>query len=119
MHASRVALSAAGRVALSRRRPLKAALEITESAAVRLRTLLAANPSALGIRVGVKSRACSRRRSAQPAYHRRGERCSCRRFRRQKLPLALVFFYPRCAPAHRTPRAHLPAQAAATASPTR
>ena len=60
MRASRALLASAGRVALAparARRPLKAAIEVTDAAAARLRVLLAGKPDATGIRVGVKTRA--------------------------------------------------------------
>lgn len=67
---ARVRFFSAGRVALvspRARRPIKAAIEVTESAAARLRELLSARPDAAGIRVGVKTRAwLARARSCAP-----------------------------------------------------
>ena len=66
MRRSLALLSAAGKVSLSppaaarARRPLKAAIEITEAAAARVRELVAAKGAgALGIRLGVKTRGCN------------------------------------------------------------
>ena len=61
MRASSRALASAGKVALAparARRALPAAVEVTEEAASRLRALLAGKPAALGVRLGVKTRAC-------------------------------------------------------------
>lgn len=53
-------LLAAGKVAIARtRRPLKAAIEITDSAAERLKSMLASKPDVLGVRLGVKTRGCN------------------------------------------------------------
>lgn len=58
---SLVRFFSAGRVALAPRvrRPIKAAIEVTDSAAARLRELLVARPDAAGIRIGVKTRGCN------------------------------------------------------------
>ena len=75
MQASAAALAAAGRVALVRaRRPLRAALEITDTAAERLRVLLLRNPAAVAIRVGVKSRGCNGQSYTMNYANERGAR---------------------------------------------
>ena len=51
-----------GKVALvapRARRVLKSAVEVTDAAAARLKTLLAGMPDALGVRLGVKTRGCN------------------------------------------------------------
>ncbi len=56
------AFSTAGKVALAspaRRRLLKAAIEISDSAAARLRELLSKQEGALGVRLGIKTRGCN------------------------------------------------------------
>ncbi len=54
-------LASAGKVALAApaRRKLKAAIEITDSAAARLKELVGAQAGALGVRLGVKTRGCN------------------------------------------------------------
>ena len=55
-------VAAAGKVSISSpraRRPLKAAVEVTDAAAARLRELVAGKPGALGVRLGVKTRGCN------------------------------------------------------------
>lgn len=61
LRASMVALAGAGRVALVARSriPPKAAIQVTEAAADRLKELLSTKPDALGIRVGLKTRGCN------------------------------------------------------------
>ena len=57
------AFSTAGKVALqapgAKRRLLKAAIEITEGAAARLRALVGQQEGALGVRLGIKTRGCN------------------------------------------------------------
>ena len=61
--AAAAAFSTAGKVALqapgARRRLLKAAIEITDSAAARLRALVGGQEGALGVRLGIKTRGCN------------------------------------------------------------
>mmetsp|Transcript_28203 Transcript_28203/g.97522 ORF Transcript_28203/g.97522 Transcript_28203/m.97522 type:complete len:134 (-) Transcript_28203:94-495(-) len=49
----------AGAKASALRTPSKAPIEITESAAERLRALLAKRPGAIGLRLGVRTRGCN------------------------------------------------------------
>jgi iron-sulfur cluster assembly protein len=51
----KVSLAAGARA----RRPLKAAIEVTDAAAARLRELVSSHPGALGVRLGVKTRGCN------------------------------------------------------------
>ena len=54
--------ASAGKVALApprARRVLKAAVEVTDAAAARLKVLLAGKPDAVGVRLGVKTRGCN------------------------------------------------------------
>jgi iron-sulfur cluster assembly protein len=57
-------VAAAGKVSLGAgapraRRPLKAAIEVTDAAAARLRELVAGRPGTVGVRLGVKTRGCN------------------------------------------------------------
>lgn len=55
-----IAFASAGRVAISRGpRVMKAPIEVTDTAAERIKGLMTGHPEALGIRIGVKTRGCN------------------------------------------------------------
>lgn len=54
-----VAAPSAASAPRAARRPLKAAIEVTDAAAARLRDLVSGRPGALGVRLGVKTRGCN------------------------------------------------------------